>query len=520
MRLSRTEQFDRALELMQHGGPFTFITGRAGTGKSTLLTHFREQTKLIAPVLAPTGIAAINVQGETIHRFFHFAPGITANDAYRKGCASTESKIYLKADALIIDEISMVRADLLDCIDHFMRGVRRNKRPFGGCRIIAIGDLYQLPPVLTTQEKSAFLQVYQTPYFFSAKVMKRLLAAQDIAFVELEKVYRQSDTAFISLLNGVRDRSVTEQDLKLLNERVHAPTDENAIVLTAINASADTINQQRLKQLTGRAYFFDGLTRGKFPDIETPTDEKIQLKAGARIMCVANDPQDRFVNGSLGWVIGCELEPEPLVIVKLDTGTTVPIKAHTWTMYRSTFDQESHTLDQEKLGSFTQIPLKLAWAVTIHKSQGKTFDQVTIDLGGGAFTSGQTYVALSRCRSYDGISLVQPIRLQDIRLDKSIVEFIATLKNPSHKTELHETQKKELLRKMAELKQRIKIIYLTSKQEKTERTILPYKIKKNVSSEVPYLVVHAFCDLRQKERSFRLDHILEIQSIDASDEQD
>jgi ATP-dependent exoDNAse (exonuclease V) alpha subunit len=265
--------------------------------------------------------------------------------------------------------------------------------------------------------------VYQTPYFFSAHVIKRLLTAQDITFVELEKVYRQSDTAFISLLNAVRDRSVTEDDLKMLNERLYAKTHEEAIVLTAINASADTINQQRLKQLPGRAYFFDGLTRGKFPDIETPTDEKIQLKAGARIMCVANDSQDRFVNGSLGWVIGCELEPEPLVIVKLDTGTTVPIKAHTWTMYRSTFDQDSNTLDQEKLGSFTQIPLKLAWAITIHKSQGKTFDKVIIDIGYGTFASGQVYVALSRCKSLEGIILKKPIHPKHILLDDRITQF-------------------------------------------------------------------------------------------------
>ncbi|MCC7357044.1 AAA family ATPase [Candidatus Uhrbacteria bacterium] len=497
---------------MQHGGPFTFITGRAGTGKSTLLNHFREQTKLIAPVLAPTGIAAINVQGETIHRFFHFVPGITANEAYRKGCISIKNKIYQKADILIIDEISMVRADLLDCIDNFMRGVRRNKRPFGGLRIVVIGDLYQLPPILTTQEKKAFLQMYETPYFFSSHVVKRLIATGDITCIELEKVYRQSDISFISLLNAVRDQSISEKKLKLLNQRLHAKTPEQTIILTTINVSAEKINLQHLNQLSGRTFFFESTSHGVCSDIEMPTECTMKLKIGARVMCIANDPQGRFVNGSLGLVIACTMEPTPLVTVKLDNGILINVTNHTWNMYRSTFNEETKTLDQEKIGSFTQIPLKLAWAITIHKSQGKTFDHVTIDLGNGAFTSGQTYVALSRCRSFEGISLMQPVYLSDIKLNPSIIQFLSSLKEPDSETELNEIQKKDLLHKMIESKQRLKIIYLTSKNEKTERIILPSKIKKNISGTVPYLVVYAFCELRQSERSFRLDHILHIQN--------
>ena len=431
--LDHTPAFDAALSLMEAGGPFTFVTGRAGTGKSTLLKHFRETTELIAPVLAPTGVAALNVGGETIHRFFLFPPNVTVKHARSEANTTPNPEIYQNADILIIDEISMVRADLLDCMDQFLRIVRKRKAPFGGLRIVAIGDLYQLPPVITNTEREAFAELYDSPYFFASRVMQELFAMGGISCIELEKIYRQKDKTFVALLNAVRDRTVTEKQLQKLNTRLSTSPPKDAIVLTAINASAETLNTERLAQLPGSVQTFEGEFRGAFPERETPSDAILTLKKNARVMCVANDPHGRFVNGSLGWVVdfGVDEDVGPSVIVKLDTGGIVSVSAHLWNIYRSVYDSFTRTLDQEKMGSFSQIPLKLAWAVTIHKSQGKTFDQVTIDLGRGAFASGQTYVALSRCRTLKGIHLKQPVRLHDIRLDESIGDFMTQLEQGS-----------------------------------------------------------------------------------------
>ncbi len=428
--LDRTPAFDQALALMEQGGPFTFITGRAGTGKSTLLRHFRLTTSLIVPVLAPTGVAALNVEGETIHRFFRFAPSVSVQDARLHAASLSDPSVYRKADALIIDEISMVRADLMDCMDQFLRVARKDRRPFGGLRIIAIGDLYQLPPVLTSSEREAFSQLYSSPFFFASHVMQELLEAGDVAFLELEKVYRQPDRAFVSLLNAVRNRSVTLEQLEKLNKRVDISPPEEVIVLTTINASADQLNESRIQRLPGEAKIFEGAFIGNFPKQEAPAEKDLQLKIGARVMCVANDTEGKFVNGSLGWVrgFGGKESTGQYVEVDLDTGGRVLVGAHTWSIYRSVYNKATHSLDQERLGSFMQIPLRLAWAVTIHKSQGKTFDQAVVDLGDGAFTSGQTYVALSRCRSLEGLSLMKPIRMQDIRIEYAIVNFMKMLK--------------------------------------------------------------------------------------------
>lgn len=431
--LDHTPEFDAALSMMESGGPFTFVTGRAGTGKSTLLKHFRETTEFVAPVLAPTGVAALNVGGETIHRFFLFPPNVTVKHARSEASSTPNPEIYQNADMLIIDEISMVRADLLDCMDQFLRIVRKRKAPFGGLRIVAIGDLYQLPPVITTAEREAFAELYDSPYFFASNVMQELFAMSGVSCIELEKVYRQKDKTFVALLNAVRDRTVTEKQLKKLNTRLNASPPKEAIVLTAINASAEALNTDRLARLPGSVQTFEGEFRGAFPEREAPSDAVLTLKKNARVMCVANDPHGRFVNGSLGWVVdfGVDEDVGPSVIVKLDTGGIVSVSAHLWNIYRSVYDSFTRTLDQEKMGSFSQIPLKLAWAVTIHKSQGKTFDEVTIDLGRGAFAAGQTYVALSRCRSLKGIHLKQPVRLHDIRLDETIGDFMTQLQEGS-----------------------------------------------------------------------------------------
>lgn len=425
--LERTPAFTQALELMEQGPPFVFITGRAGTGKSTLLRTFREETSLVFPVLAPTGVAALNVSGETIHRFFRFAPGMTLKDAKRRGLSRREDPLFKAIDGFIIDEISMVRADLVDCIDTFLQVVLDTPAPFGGKRIIAIGDLAQLPPVLSRHEQEAFKQAYETPYFFSARAAQTLLATNQFRFLELETVYRQTDPEFIRLLNAIRDQRPAREDLNALNQRwgKEKQSQDHEIILTTTNDQADAINTNHLNALPHQPYTYSATTNGDFQNKDAPTDEHLILKRNARVMCIANDSAGTYVNGSLGTVSDLD---EVSVTVDLDNGTQVTLGTHTWTLFQSKYDEETKTLVQEKLGSFEQIPLRLAWAVTIHKSQGKTFDKLVIDLERGAFAHGQVYVALSRCRTLEGITLTRPIQPHHIQVDNSIATFLAHLR--------------------------------------------------------------------------------------------
>jgi ATP-dependent DNA helicase PIF1 len=431
MKLERTPAFDEALEQLHHGGAFTMITGRAGTGKSTLLRQFLLETPEFVPVLAPTGIAALNVGGQTIHRFFGFSPNVTPDKAKVEAKMRPNLGLFRKIKLIIIDEISMVRADLMDCMDVFLRTARKDKRPFGGVRLVVVGDLYQLPPVVTTRDREAFGTVYPTPYFFSSQVMGRILDEDGFRLIELTKIYRQKDEKFIKLLNGIRHRTLTRKELDELNASVGVELPKDAITLTTRNVDADAINRARLEALAGEAKTYDGLLRGDFEKHETPTDLVLPLKKHARVMCIANDPLGRFVNGSLGWVDGFDKDEQgnEFITVKLDDGQTVAVGSHTWSLYQSTFNDETKEIEQEAVGSFTQLPLRLAWAVTIHKSQGKTFDHVCVDFGQGAFASGQAYVALSRCRSLEGMSLATPVTTRDIRLDDAIVQFMDYYRN-------------------------------------------------------------------------------------------
>ncbi len=407
---------------------FVFITGRAGTGKSTLLRHFRD-THPAVPVLAPTGVAALNVEGETIHRFFRFSPGITPRAARRKGTKAYEDNpLYKKLDTIIVDEISMVRADLFDCMDGFLRGARRDKRPFGGVRIIAIGDMYQLPPVVTSQDREGFFSAYESAYFFSSGAFHDIREEATVSYIELDTVFRQTDEMFVGLLNGIRNRTINRQDLDKINLRVSYPVeDDETIILTTTNAASEEINQKRLRGLMTDEKIYIGRMKGSFSKFEVPTDTHLRLKIGARVMCMINDVSGRYVNGSLGVVRGFG---DVFVTVELDSGDIVDVVEHDWTVYRSTYDANEGHLDQEKLGSYTQIPLRLAWAVTIHKSQGKTFDSVIIDLGHGAFAAGQVYVALSRCRRLEGVTLIKPVTVSQIHLDPKIGEFMENIKYP------------------------------------------------------------------------------------------
>ncbi len=427
--MERNEAFEQALALMESSAPFVFITGRAGTGKSTLLRTFREESSLVCPVLAPTGVAALNVSGETIHRFFRFAPGMNVKDARRRGLSRRDERLWRTIDAFIIDEISMVRADILDCMDAFLRAAIGMPEPFGGKRIIAIGDLAQLPPVVARQEREAFSKAYETPYFFSSQAIQELLTTQGFRWQELETVYRQTDQTFIDLLNTIRDRTTTKEELETLNSRVEnlSRREQRAhdIILTTTNDQANKINESHLDSLHKKLIVYEANVVGDFKDKDAPTDMRLTLKQGARVMCIANDSAGAYVNGSLGTV---ETLDEMFVTVRLDDDTRVTLSPHTWTLFQSRFDEDTKSLQQEKLGSFEQIPLRLAWAVTIHKSQGKTFDRLVLDLERGAFAHGQVYVALSRCRSLQGITLTQPIRLQHLHIDEVVTTFMSCLR--------------------------------------------------------------------------------------------
>jgi len=427
MNLERTPEFDEALHKIRDGKAFVFITGRAGTGKSTLLRYFVDQCKKRSPVLAPTGVAALNVGGETIHRFFKIPPSVDLATARMEAESRKKPEIYRKIETIIIDEISMVRADLFDAMDLFLQIIRQDKRPFGGVRIIGIGDLYQLPPVVTTYDKGQFDQKYQTPYFFSSLAYKNLHAMDEVDFAELSKIYRQNDEHFIELLNAIRNRDVTPIQLAKINSRIiSGEPPEDSILLTPTNEAADFINQRKLGEIQSEFFIFDGVVNGKFKEKDAPTDVRLLLKVGARVMCVANDLKGQYVNGSLGWVVDIVRGDggSPAVTVQLDDVVEpVKIETYTWNIHRSKYNKRTQELTQEEVGSFKQIPLRLAWAVTIHKSQGKTFNKVTLDLGRGAFAAGQIYVALSRCRDFEGLSLIKPVTLSQLKANDDVANF-------------------------------------------------------------------------------------------------
>jgi len=348
--------------MMEHTSKSVFITGRAGTGKSTLLSYFRNTTPKSIAVLAPTGVAALNVKGQTIHSFFKFKPNIILERVRRVRSSDDSKNIYKKLDAIVIDEISMVRADLLDCVDKFLRlnGPKRN-RPFGGIQMIFFGDLYQLPPVVTGTEKVVLRSLYETPYFYSAGVFNYL----EMEFIELEKVYRQHDARFLNLLNSIRNNTVVEDGLELLNQRYmpqfEPPPDDFYIYMTTTNKLAGQINSQRLAELERRAYTFTARIEGEFDDKYLPTVIDLQVKVGAQIMMVNNDVEGRWVNGSIGKITGMTTDKggEAVLIAELTDGTEVEIIPYTWEIFR--FFVKEGQLQSETVGKFRQYPLMLAW---------------------------------------------------------------------------------------------------------------------------------------------------------------
>jgi ATP-dependent exoDNAse (exonuclease V) alpha subunit len=416
-------QFQDAYEAMERGNKHIFLTGKAGTGKSTLLRYFRERTRRATAVVAPTGVAAVNIDGQTIHSFFKLRPGVTIDEARHDGRAARKDQLFQKIETIIIDEVSMVRADLMDCIDAYLQAALKSKARFGGKRLVMIGDLHQLPPIVRGEEAAELKKKYTTPFFFSSEAIRDCLQLGMLEYIELAKIYRQTDERFIEILNAVRCGNITESQLAELNMQ-HDPafSDETGkhMHLMAVNAQADAHNETNLDRLGGKIKIVTGKIKGEFKESELPTDLELRLKKGARVMLVNNDSQGRWVNGTLATVR--EVRDES-IDVALDNGKILEILPYTWNKAKSKFDKESGELTRETLGSFTQFPLRLAWATTIHKSQGKTFDRIVIDLGRGAFAAGQSYVALSRCRTLDGITLKRPVRRSDLIMDQRILQF-------------------------------------------------------------------------------------------------
>jgi len=424
------DDFRHALDMLEKSDTPMFITGKAGTGKSTLLQLFRSASRKKMAVLAPTGVAALNVQGQTIHSFFGFPPRIvTPGEASRKVSRKDLLRVYNNLEVLVIDEISMVRADLLDGMDRFLRVNRENFRPFGGVQVVFFGDLFQLPPVVTRDpiEAAYFQDYYESPYFFSGKIF------QDPDFqmemLELRKVYRQESRHFLRLLEAVRINELDYDDLEDLNGRFQPDfvATEGYITLCARNATADRINQRELSQLDLPEHEYIAAVKGQFDPGLYPADFALKLRKGAQVMFVRNDTEQRqFVNGTIGKIT--ELKNNSILVETVDeSGKTrrIEVGKSEWEIIRYK-GAATGALETEVVGSFSQYPLRLAWAITIHKSQGKTFDRVLIDLGGGAFEHGQLYVALSRCRTLEGVVLRQRIRPQDVITDERVLEFYET----------------------------------------------------------------------------------------------
>ncbi len=417
-----SSEFKGVLDLIEKEHKSLFITGRAGTGKSTLLQLFRNTTRKNTVVLAPTGVAALNVRGQTIHSFFRFPAKPLAPGDIKK---QRRNAIYKKIQVLIIDEISMVRADLFDNIDLFLRRNRDDNRPFGGVQLVLFGDLFQLPPVVASEaEKLLFSQQYDSPYFFSARIFQE---GFDLEKIELRKVYRQNGRHFLRLLEAIRLNQVDYDDLDDLNERYDPEfrAGNSYITLSARNATVNDINDKALRAIPLDERIYQATIKGDFKSSLYPTDPALKLKLRTQVMFIKNDPEGKFVNGTIGRIM--QLQDDRITVeVESADGKKKNIEAKPieWEILRYKVNEsDPDKIETETVGSFKQFPLKLAWAITIHKSQGKTFDNVIIDLGRGAFEHGQTYVAFSRCRTLEGIVLKQKLRFRDIITDERVVDY-------------------------------------------------------------------------------------------------
>jgi len=417
--LEPTAQHRAAHAYLCEGSGHLFVTGRAGTGKSTLLRCLKDLIAEEMVIVAPTGLAAVNVGGQTIHSFFGFPPRLLRPDDIRR---SRNGRLMRRLKFLVIDEVSMVRSDLMWAIDQSLRVNRgRPREPFGGVRLALFGDLHQLPPVINEADVAEHLEAqHGGPFFFSLAALRE---GAGTALIELTQVFRQNDEVLLDILNRVRDGAIDGHELRLLNARVRPirtlAEGDPYVILTPTNAAASRINMAYLSALSGRASAYTAGVTGEFSASAHPTEEKLVLKPGAKVMLLRNDPERRWVNGSIARV--ARLADER-VWIEID-GTEHEVEQVSWESRRYAYDRAQEKIVETVAGTFRQFPLRLAWALTIHKSQGLTLDNVYIDLGRGAFAHGQTYVALSRCRSLAGLALARPLRAEDILFDTSVLGY-------------------------------------------------------------------------------------------------